>query len=263
MKVGRLTHFDLATGSWSLWTERLDQYFVVNDVKPELKVATLIACIDDATYKLMREFCSPRKPAEYSYQQLVNIVQSHLHPTPPVMMERYSFRRKIQRENENVIQYVTSLRQLSKTCNFKTDEFLRDQFIFGLKSEAMKMMLINEGELSFASAVNKAVALEAAVEYQLRQAKLKVNEPKENKPQDRFRNQNQPRSEKHRHPIVLVNRIQRNEYNHAIKEKLISKISRPSRQRRYTQRFGIDYAVTYNFKDYRNHIVDALASDVD
>lgn len=257
MPIGNLSNFNLATGSWSTYTERLQQYFVVNDVRPALRVATLIACIDDATYELMVDLCSPRRPVDFNYADLVELVRKHLQPTPLILQERCVFRQRTQGDHENVIQYAEALKKLAKHCRFKNsyDENLRDQFVFGLKSEVIKKMLFCEEDLNFATALNKAVALEMITESRENEVlrfkpKLIPVVRKINKQQYKALRKHGGNKDIHDHKEVVMKREPDTETQRtSFKQK---------RERRSTQRFGIDYSVTYNFKNYKNDLLNAL-----
>lgn len=164
MSIGKLSEFNLSTGSWSTYVERLEQYFVVNVVKPEMHVPTLIACVGDETYELMVDMCNPKKPSECKYDDLVELVRRHLQPTPSVLAERFKFRNRIQEGNESVAQFAVALKRLARTCQFtiNLDENLRDQFVCGLRSEATRQRLFCECSLTFSMAYDRAVALESA-----------------------------------------------------------------------------------------------------
>ncbi|XP_039755530.1 uncharacterized protein K02A2.6-like [Pararge aegeria] len=116
----------------------MEQYFLANDVKVNLQVPTLLACVGDATYELMVDLCSPRKPGEMKFSELVQLVKKHIQPTPSVLAER--------------------------DCEFKDnlEENLRDQFVCGLSSESTRQRLFCEDSVTFTVAFKKAVALEAA-----------------------------------------------------------------------------------------------------
>lgn len=58
-----------------MYTERLEQYFIVNDLKPELHMPRLRSCIDEGTYELTEELCTLKKPITVAYKELVSLVK--------------------------------------------------------------------------------------------------------------------------------------------------------------------------------------------
>ncbi|KAK9712815.1 hypothetical protein QE152_g24709 [Popillia japonica] len=127
----------------------------------------------------MVDLCSPKRPEEEGYQELVNIVQEHLQPTPPIIAERHKFRIRMQQKGESVTQYMAALKHLAKSCEFKEslddnlrdqfaqymaalkhlakscefkeslDDNLRDQFVSGLQNEMVKQRLFAEKAINF------------------------------------------------------------------------------------------------------------------
>ena len=136
----------------------------MNDVKTELWVPTLISVIGDETYELLSNLASPRKPAALKYDEIINVIRSHLQPKPSVMAERYRFRQRRQLTEETVLQYITELKKLSKHCEFgdSLEDNLRDQPVCGIKSDIIRQRLFAEDSLSYAKAVKLSCALEAA-----------------------------------------------------------------------------------------------------
>lgn len=83
--------FSLGKDDWETYTERLDLYFLANDVKDEKKVPILLTKISPETYKLARDLCAPAKPGTKTYDELVKVINDHLNPKPSETMERYKF----------------------------------------------------------------------------------------------------------------------------------------------------------------------------
>ncbi|KAI5646465.1 hypothetical protein NE865_01398 [Phthorimaea operculella] len=167
VSVGKLSEFRLSEGaSWVTYTERLEQYLKVNKVAADMKVAVLIASVGDPTYDLMVDLCSPKKPVDVPYDDLVKLLQQHLEPTPSILAERYAFRHRKQNANESIAQYAAALKHLARTCDFKTNltENLRDQFVCGISDEPTRQRLFYEGDPDFQKAFKIASSLESAAQ---------------------------------------------------------------------------------------------------
>ncbi|XP_041983341.1 uncharacterized protein LOC121736312 [Aricia agestis] len=165
MSVGKLTEFDSESDCWESYIDRLEQYFMCNSVKNELKVATLITAVGAETYELMTNLCTPHKPATKQYAELVEIVGKHLKPKPSVLAERYNFRRRVQNRSENIANFVTDLKKLSKNCGFVNDslfENFKDQFVCGLRNDSIRQRIFTEEGVTFDKAYKIAVAMESA-----------------------------------------------------------------------------------------------------
>lgn len=163
-KIGKIRDFDVKTGNWTLYVERLEMYFKVNKVEKDMWLAILITGVGDETYELLSTLCSPSKPAEVTYERAVTILKNHLQPKPAVMAERYRFRQRRQKDDESITPYLTEIKKLSKTCEFggNLEENLRDQLVCGLKSDVIRQRLFAEDNLTYSGAVKLACGLEAA-----------------------------------------------------------------------------------------------------
>ena len=80
--VGAIGPFDPQSEDWPSYSERLEQYFIINNIGNEMKVPALLSLIGGETYKLLRKLTAPAKPAEKNYAQLIAILQQHLSPQP-------------------------------------------------------------------------------------------------------------------------------------------------------------------------------------
>lgn len=165
MSIGKIRDFNVKTGSWLSYADRLDMYFQANGIKEELKMPTLISLMGDESYELLMNLASPKKPSELTYTAAKEILRNHLQPAPSLLAERYRFRQRRQRGDENAGDYVAELKKLARNCKFKDglEDNLRDQFVCGLKSDVIRQRLFAEDDsLTYAKALKLAISLEAA-----------------------------------------------------------------------------------------------------
>nr|XP_053608362.1 uncharacterized protein LOC128674077 [Plodia interpunctella] len=166
MAIGKIGPFDVTKDLWDSYVERLEQYFIANEVKVAMKVATLITVMGSDAYELMVNLCTPDKPSTKSFEDLVKVMKAHLQPKPSLLAERFKFRQRVQKENEIVIDYLTELKRLSKDCKFESaslKENIRDQFVCGLRNENIRQRLFaEEDSITLEKAFRLAVAMETA-----------------------------------------------------------------------------------------------------
>ncbi|XP_063626541.1 uncharacterized protein LOC134798130 [Cydia splendana] len=165
MSVGKIGAFDVHKDNWDLYVERLGQFFLANDVKPAVQVATLITVMGSDAYELMANLCAPDKPSTKKYDDLVALMKKHLQPTRSTMAERFKFRQRIQRSDETIAEYTAELKKLTKDCDFQEASLkdnLRDQFVCGIRNDSIRQKLFTEDNLTFERAFKMAVAMEAA-----------------------------------------------------------------------------------------------------
>ncbi|XP_047992906.1 uncharacterized protein LOC125231471 [Leguminivora glycinivorella] len=164
MTVGKMDAFDRHKDNWATYIDRLEQYFIVNDVQDGRKVPLLITAMGADSYDLLVTLCTPTKPSEKTYKELIKIMSDHLQPQPSVLAERYKFRQRKQLKHESIADFIADLQRLTKYCDFGTwlDDSLRDQLVCGLYNETIRLRLFTEKDLKFAKAKDLAIALEAA-----------------------------------------------------------------------------------------------------
>lgn len=165
MALGRMEPFDITRDNWNSYIDRLEQYFVVNDVKDAMKVPILITLLGSDAYELLDNLCTPVKPHAKKCNELVAIMKNHLQPKPSLLAERFKFRQCVQKNCDSVTDYVAELKKLSKECQFTADnlkENLRDQFVCGLRSDSIRQVLFAEDDIQFDKAFKIATSMEAA-----------------------------------------------------------------------------------------------------
>lgn len=164
MTIGKIAEFNVHKDDWKLYVERLEQYFVVNDIQQDLHVPTLITVMGAESYELLVNLCTPNKPKTKTFEQLSEIMSKHLQPKPSELAERYKFRHRTQKGGETIAEYVAVLKKMSKTCEFGSwlEESLRDQLVCGIASENIRQRLFAESGLDFAKAYKLAASMESA-----------------------------------------------------------------------------------------------------
>ncbi|XP_045462435.1 uncharacterized protein LOC123672380 isoform X3 [Harmonia axyridis] len=160
--------FTLNKDNWEVFIERLELIFEYQCIPPERQSAELLTRVCQETFMLFRNLTSPKKAKDLSYSDLVNIMNSHLHPKPSEISERNKFYATKQLPSESIHAFLTKLKERSFYCNFKDlDIALRDQFVFGLINHETKVELFRQENLTFQSAVKIAEDREAAIKNSL------------------------------------------------------------------------------------------------
>ena len=162
---GTIGEFQSAQETWQSYVERLQQYFVANDVKSQEKQrAVLLSAVGPQTYQLIRNLLAPSKPTDVSFAGIVDAMQKHIQPLPSVIVQRFNFHSRIRHPGESVSAFVAELRKLSEHCAFGTtlNDMLRDRLVCGISDQRIQRRLLAEPDLSFDKALELSVAAEAA-----------------------------------------------------------------------------------------------------
>ena len=163
--IGKIESFHDTKENWETYVERVEQFFLANDIDDDHKVPTLLSLIGGKTYTLPRDLLAPEKPASKSFQQIVTTLQEHLSPKPLEIAERFRFYKRNQHEGESILFYVAELRNLATHCNFggNLNEALRDRLVCGLRNMQIQKRLLSEAKLKYSKAVEIVVAMETAI----------------------------------------------------------------------------------------------------
>lgn len=101
------------------WFERLEFYFVANDINTmDKKRALLLTLCGPETYEVVRALVAPRRPGDVEFDELVTILGARFDPRPSELHSRFKFQRRDQLPEESISNYVAALKQLSNGCNF-------------------------------------------------------------------------------------------------------------------------------------------------
>ena len=163
--LGRIDSFDLKTDNITKYIERVEQYFIANDVTDEKKqTAIFLTVIGNETYSLLRNLLAPKSPAGKTVKALWETLTDHLKPQPIITAERYKFYCRDQSENETITEYLAELRKLTLNCHFKDflDQALRDYFVSGFQINSIWRRLLAERKLTLKSAIELAKTMENA-----------------------------------------------------------------------------------------------------
>ena len=73
--IGQIEPFDRPT-----YVEQLEQYFQANNIANAKKVVTLLTVVGSKTYSLMRDLLTSAKPAEKSFNDIIETVKRSFEP---------------------------------------------------------------------------------------------------------------------------------------------------------------------------------------
>ena len=86
-------------------------------------------------------------------------------PKVNVVVERHTFRKRVQLADESIIQYVTALRRLVATCEFAScDDMIRDQLVEHVANPRIRERLLLKEKLTLEQATTIASQMESAGE---------------------------------------------------------------------------------------------------
>ena len=149
---------------WKAWIESLNIYVIAVELAEKsnaVQTATMLHCLGPAVQRIHRTLSSKKE----KYIEAVEALESYFVPKRNVVAERYKFRSRKQNADETIDAYLTSLRELVKTCEFGTlkDETLRDQIVEKMLFRTVKQRLLAHEELDLAKTLRIARSNESAI----------------------------------------------------------------------------------------------------
>ena len=99
--------FDEAKEDWLSYAERMERYFIANDIKEEKRRAFLLSVRGPGLYQLIKDLVAPDKPSERSFEN----------PRPSTIVQRFHFHSRAQGPMETTSLAV--LRRFAVHCNLK------------------------------------------------------------------------------------------------------------------------------------------------
>uniref|UniRef100_A0AAG5D920 Retrotransposon gag domain-containing protein n=1 Tax=Anopheles atroparvus TaxID=41427 RepID=A0AAG5D920_ANOAO len=164
--IGTIPEFIVNFDDWNVYSERLDQFFEVNEIPTEKRNAFLISSIGSDAYKSLRELCHPSLPKDRPFEELCELLRKQFSPQVAIFRERTHFYNATQNVGENVTQWYGRLKKLSVDCKFASnlEAVLLDKFITGLRPGQVLDRLCEENEtLQLEQALDIAINKECAI----------------------------------------------------------------------------------------------------
>ncbi|KAK4884088.1 hypothetical protein RN001_000359 [Aquatica leii] len=143
-----IEYFDPKTHSFGSYVKRLEHMFVCNEVPDNRKLSYCITLIGPVAYQTLEDLVSPEELNHFTYEQVIEMLQSHYAPVTLVIAERFKFKNLRQTEEELVADFVVRLRSAARNCKFDKflDDALRHKLICGLAKEEHQKKLLAKGD---------------------------------------------------------------------------------------------------------------------
>jgi len=163
--IGRLQEYNPDNELFSSYLERVQLFFIANDIAAEKRVAVFLSVMGSKTYSLLRCLVPPPTlPQDKTFAELASILKKHFELKPLVIAERFHFHQHSQAVGESISDYMAELRRLTTHCAYgdHLDEALRDRLVCGLRNETIQRKLLSEADLTLARAIEISQGMEAA-----------------------------------------------------------------------------------------------------
>ena len=82
------------------YIERLEHFFLANEVGDDKKKSVLLSVCGAKSYKLMSNLLAPSKPGEKTFEELVTLLKNHYNPIPSEIAQSFRFHNRQQGPDE-------------------------------------------------------------------------------------------------------------------------------------------------------------------
>ena len=144
------------------YKELFDYFCIAHGIAEAKQKALFFTRIGQTMYMKLKTWVSPKNLSDLSLDEIVVQLKSQISVQTVEIAERYRFFKRLQKDGESVVEYMSQLRSLAKTCKFEAylDTALRDQFVCGLKDQRIQQELLRICDLMLTKALNKSRSME-------------------------------------------------------------------------------------------------------
>ena len=146
------------------YLERIECYFVANEVKEDKRISVMLSVTGPKTYKTLRSITSPAKPTEKTLPQLKELLIKHYNPKPSENVLRFRFNSRSRKEGETINEFLVELRRLGEGCNYgdQLDTMLRDRLVCGVNDPQIQKQLLSQTKLDLQKAIDITTGMDLA-----------------------------------------------------------------------------------------------------
>ena len=152
--------------NWNFFKEEWADYEIASGLDNEAdrkRVATFKVALGRETRQILANLKLPGEKTK-KVSDIISELDFWFTPKLNVIYERFLFGTAVQEENEPVDGYISRLRKLASTCEYKSleSEMIRDRLVIGIRSEDTKKKLLSDSKLSLETAIDTCRANEVA-----------------------------------------------------------------------------------------------------
>ena len=150
---------------FTLWLDSYEIYALASGKKElddAIQRATFLHCLGPPAQRVFQTLPGDKS----TLKKAIEVLQAHFTPKRNIVSERYKFRLRAQNPDESIENYITSLRELVKTCQFDAleEDMLRDQIVEKCYSKNLREKLLNIEDLTLQKTLRTARLFESAQE---------------------------------------------------------------------------------------------------
>ena len=150
------------------WRTRINSFHIYSQAielekkSDSIQTATMLHCLGPSVQRIYETLPDKKD----TFKEAEKALEQYFAPKRNVVAERYKFRSRKQNSDEPIDAYLSSLRELTKACEFGEfeDEMIRDQIVEKCHSTNWKERLLAQDSLDLAKTIRIARSNEHAVQ---------------------------------------------------------------------------------------------------
>ena len=113
---------------------------------PKYRTSVLLACIGDEAFDIFDGFSFEKEEDQNDIDTVLDKIEQFCVGEASEVIETFLFNKRNQEEGETIDAYVSSLRKLAKTCNFKANEerMLTHRTVLGVRDDRVRNKLLED-----------------------------------------------------------------------------------------------------------------------
>lgn len=135
--------------NWKEWYQQFKIYLIASNKDEEndiRKINILLNLIGPQGVKIYNNF---KKKEKTNFDTVVQAFNQYCEPRKNIIFQRYKFGCCIQQEGQSFDDFLTELKILAATCEYKEeDNMIRDRIVFGVKDPEIKDKLLTISNLT-------------------------------------------------------------------------------------------------------------------
>lgn len=143
------------------WIKTFENYISAVGTATTNRLTALVNCVSPTVYELIED-CD-------NYDAAIKILRTTYVRTPNVIFARHLLSTRKQKPGETLEEFLRDMRKLAKDCQFSAvtavqykEEMIRDSFMNGLSSAAIRQRLLENKKLDLDAAYSQAYSLDRA-----------------------------------------------------------------------------------------------------
>ena len=155
---------------WRKWKQKFQSYLLVSGLSEEdekLQLAAFVTALDSNALDVYNALHFNDEADRKSLKKTLELMESHYVGELNIVYERYLFFQRSQGKDESFQSYLTAVRALAVTCDFKNlrDDMIRDRIVCGIANIMTQRQLLQKKNLTLEGCIELCRTAETSATY--------------------------------------------------------------------------------------------------